>query len=201
MLVAQRAVQDGAAADPGAVARAVLARSEFQTELPVTEAAANLAVPGLPVLGLLVELLLYVLLAVTLVLIVTWIVREFVGAPDAAAADGEELGPAKVAGEPGALLADPERLAGAGRFQEAIHMLLLVAIRYLSRELPSPPHPSSTSRELLRELPMSEEAEDAFRHLVDSVEVSLFGGIEATADDYAGCRRSFRALIPEGSAP
>ena len=54
------------------------------------------------------------------------------------------------------LLADPQRLADEGRFDEAIHMLLLIAIRHLGGDLPVPPSPSSTSRELLRALPWAQ---------------------------------------------
>ena len=94
-----------------------------------------------------------------------------------------------------ASLEDSDRLAASGRFDEAIHVLLLVAIRSLSAESGGDPRPSSTARELVRTFGLEGERRRAFADLVRAVELSLFGGRPVAEDDYARCRDTYRTLV------
>ncbi|MEZ4470994.1 MAG: DUF4129 domain-containing protein [bacterium] len=90
-------------------------------------------------------------------------------------------------------LDDAEALAAQGRFAEAIHTLLLRTFADLSRHAALAP--ALTSREILARVPLQPEAESALRHLVQAVEVSLFGAAEPGPDDYARCRSSFQRVL------
>ncbi len=175
-------------------ARIILSDSAYQTELPEGESEPTRVPAGL---GAFASLLLYIAAAVAIILLAAWIVREFLrGATDSATDSPEETG-FGADGRRGNLLADPEHLAGQGRYEEAIHMLLLVAIRHLGGNLPVPPSPASTSRELLRALPLAAERREALGILVRQVELSLFGGWHVSEDEYARCRKQFLVLVPE----
>jgi hypothetical protein len=206
------------AAEAGARARAALADPRFQRALPShTEgdepfkksSGGNSPVfPGgddardvsLPVLGagaLLGKLIFIVLLVVIGVLIVIWIAREILRRrrPDdprkdplpeaAAAASALEREPA---------FEDASRLAAEGRYAEAVHALLLAAIRHFAERSRTPVQPSRTSRELVRLLPLGPEAREAFAELVRTVELSLFGGGAVEAADYERNLARFQAL-------
>jgi hypothetical protein len=73
-------------------------------------------------------------------------------------------------------------------------MLLLQAIRILSGRLPAPLPPSSTSRELLRLVPLSAEAQQAFAGMVRAVGLSLFGGAPVGPEEYRENRERFRIV-------
>jgi hypothetical protein len=129
-------------------------------------------------------LVFYVFCAVMAILLFLWAVpplaarlRRREGAVSAAAAplaEGAREGP----------LADALALAGEGRYAEAVHALLLHAIRRLAARSPQPPPPSRTSRELVRLLPLAPEARRAFAELVAAVERSLFGGAAVGREEF-----------------
>ncbi len=177
------------------LAQNILSDAAYQTERPEGESEPT----RVPVsLGAFATLLLYIAAAVAIILIAAWVVREFLkGATDSAVDSAGQTG-FDADGGGGNLLTDPEHLAGQGRYEEAIHMLLLVAIRHLGGNLPVPPSPASTSRELLRALPMAAERREALGFLVRQVELSLFGGWRVGEDEYARCRKQFLILVPEG---
>jgi hypothetical protein len=111
-------------------------------------------------------------------------------APPAAAAPAGSAA-AAVAATPAAA-AD---LAAAGRYDEALHALLLAAIAVIARRGARPPAPSHTSRELIRRLPAGTAAQGAFAGLVHAVERSLFGGIPAGAADYEAALSGYRTVV------
>lgn len=86
------------------------------------------------------------------------------------------------------------KLAGEGRFEEAVHLLLTGAIRELQESAGLATEPAFTSRELLERANLRAEPQGAFRDLVFSVEVSLFGGLAVSQDDFERCATSFRTL-------
>ena len=88
----------------------------------------------------------------------------------------------------------PARLAAEGRYAEAIHALLLLAIQRHASRLDPPPPESATSREVLRVLPLEGPAREALRELVAEVELSLFGGRAVDEEGYQRCLRSFETL-------
>jgi len=91
---------------------------------------------------------------------------------------------------PGEPLAEADRLAASGRLEEAVHALLLEAIRLLSREL-GHPKASSTSRELLGLYALEDRRRRSFEALVLAVESVLFGGRPIHPDAYQACRGHF----------
>jgi hypothetical protein len=84
------------------------------------------------------------------------------------------------------------RLAKAGRYGEAVHVLLLQAIRQLGSE--TPPPDSRTSRELLRQFTLAGAAREAFAGLVAAVERNLFGGEVVGREQYEACVARVRVL-------
>jgi hypothetical protein len=140
----------------------------------------------------------WVIAGVLLVLLVLFIVREFGGGKNIVA-------PAIVPGDDGSAAAanaavverpldDAEALARAGRFGEAIHVLLLRTLEELVRRLDRPLPRSRTSREILAEVRLPEEAHGALAHLIGAVEVSFFGGDEPGERDYQVCVDRFRVF-------
>jgi hypothetical protein len=194
------------AGEAGARARAALADPRFQRALPShsesdepfkkspsggspvfsgEDDSRNVLFPTLGAGAFLGKLIFTVLLVVVGVLIVTWIAREILRrrrgarkdpvADPIAAASALEREPA---------FDDASRLAAEGRYAEAVHALLLAAIRHFAERSRTPVQPSRTSRELVRLLPLGPEAREAFAELVRTVELSLFGGADVEAADY-----------------
>jgi hypothetical protein len=140
----------------------------------------------------------YVFLAVMLVLLVVWALPLAARRRRRETAGGEEApGPAPGAGEEP--LADALALAGEGRYAEAVHALLLHAIRRLAARSPQPPPPSRTSRELVRLLPLAPRPRQAFAELVAAVERSLFGGAAVGREEFDESLRRFETAVERGS--
>jgi hypothetical protein len=205
-------------AEVRARAREALSDPRFQRALPSHEEAAD---PGrrrpadesaaafggddpvdvsLPVLGagaVLGKVLFIILLVVAGVLLVGWATRELLarrrrGAEPRTGAEAEDS-PAST-GERPLVFDDASRLAAEGRYAEAVHALLLAAIRHFAERSRTAVQPSRTSRELVRLLPLGPEAREAFAELVRTVELSLFGGAAVGAEDYERNLARFQAL-------
>lgn len=159
-------------------------RSE-RKETPPVRASSSLA-----------SLLVYLLVGAAVILLVVWILtesaerRKKAEAGDAAAG-GE--GEAELEGKD-LILDDATRLAGEGRYGEAMHVLLLVAIHQVAERSRSTLPPSRTSRELVRLLPLGADSREAFGEMVRGVELTLFGGAPAQAEDYRRSLESFRLV-------
>lgn len=93
----------------------------------------------------------------------------------------------------GAMTAADE-VAAAGRFVEAMHVLLLHALAEMRRRRNEHFADSLTSREILRSTRLSEEGRAALRDIVARVEWSYFGEHPADRADYLACRNSFDVL-------
>ena len=89
---------------------------------------------------------------------------------------------------------DPDRLAAAGQFAEAIHALLLRSLVLIARRLGSSWPRSLTSREILRHGKLPAEASLQLGQLVQRVEVHHFGGLEPAATDYTRCHEIYEKL-------
>ncbi|MGD1876346.1 MAG: hypothetical protein ACFB13_02470 [Kiloniellaceae bacterium] len=96
-------------------------------------------------------------------------------------------------------LAEADRLAAEGRFSEAIHLLLLVALDRLHRELGPRVAPAMTSREVLRLPALPGETVAPLTRMVQLSEINHFGGRLAAEPDYHRCRDDF--LRFSGEAP
>jgi hypothetical protein len=89
------------------------------------------------------------------------------------------------------LLHDAEILATQGRFDEAVHMLLLVSIQEISdrrRELVTP---ALTSREIAALPALSALAQRIFSGIAQVVEHSRFGGHGIGEAEFQRCRTAF----------
>jgi len=93
-----------------------------------------------------------------------------------------------------ASLARARALAAEGRYEEAVHMLLEGALGYLHALANFSLEPAYTSREVLARAPLTSETRHAFKDLVMTVEVSLFGGFAVDDGDFGRCESSFVTL-------
>lgn len=92
-----------------------------------------------------------------------------------------------------------DELAKDGRFDEAIHALLLGVIHALVPKLGGD-RPSLTSRELFRKVELDEPDKRSFGGLVVAVERSLFGGRGVDRFDYSQCRDLAERFLTEARA-
>ena len=98
------------------------------------------------------------------------------------------------AGNEAVVLAAADELASAGRFVEAMHVLLLQGLAYMRERLDQQFSDSLTSREILRSTNLPETARASLRDVVARVELTYFGKRPAALADYTACRESFNAL-------
>lgn len=84
---------------------------------------------------------------------------------------------------------EARRLAAEGRYEEAIHLLLLLALHPLTEERHLAG--SLTSREIIRSVDLPEAAREAVEGLRIAVEISVFGGQPPTRGDFDTCERQF----------
>jgi hypothetical protein len=97
-------------------------------------------------------------------------------------------------GDQAVILEEADELAAAGRFVEAMHVLLLQGLAHMRQRLDQQFSDSLTSREILRSTNLPEAARGALRDVVDRVELTYFGKRPAALADYTACRESFNAL-------
>jgi hypothetical protein len=98
------------------------------------------------------------------------------------------------AGKARALLEDADSLAAAGRFEEAIHLLLFRSIDDLVSRRPGAVKPALTSRDIAELQVLPGEARAAFGRLAQAVERTFFGGRPAGADDFGTARKDYEAF-------
>jgi hypothetical protein len=98
-------------------------------------------------------------------------------------------------------LAEADALAAEGRFSEAIHLLLLVAMERLRRELGPRVAPAMTGREVLRLSAIPGEAAAPLTRMVSLSEINHFGGRSAKEPDYRNCRDDFLRFNGMEGAP
>lgn len=111
------------------------------------------------------------------------------GAPDAGLEPDDawvpEAAPAR------ALLADADRLAAEGRFDEAVHLLLQRSVEDIGRRRPGTLRPALTSRDIAGLPAVPPAARRFFATIAEAVERSLFGGRAAGADAWNACRQAY----------
>jgi hypothetical protein len=164
-------------------------RLDLQTEFP-REASPDLLHFNLPpetiwvVVAIAIGILLYVLRD----LIPAW--RSGTGdawTQEDAASDGRP-------GDQAVILEEADALAAAGRFVEAMHVLLLQGLAHMRQRLDQQFSDSLTSREILYSTTLPEAARAALRDVVNRVELTYFGKRPAALADYTACRESFNSL-------
>ena len=93
------------------------------------------------------------------------------------------------------LLADADRLADEGRYDEAAHLLLLRGVEDIRERRPGVVAPALTSREIAASERMPERARPAFGEIAAVVERSLFGGGSLDAPAWRDCRAAYERLV------
>lgn len=89
------------------------------------------------------------------------------------------------------LLADADALAAQGRFEDAAHLLLLVAVQEIGERRPGLVRPALTAREIARLPALSPRARDVFGVIAAVVERCLFGARTLGQDEFAAIRAAF----------
>ena len=89
------------------------------------------------------------------------------------------------------LLAEADALAGAGRYSEAIHLLLFRSIDDIDERRPAVVRPALTSRDIAALDAIPPAPRSAFVRLVMAVERSLFGGRTLGPEDWRDCRGAY----------
>lgn len=89
-------------------------------------------------------------------------------------------------------LASAEKLAQQGDYAGAIHTLLLGTIDELRSALRYSPSPALTSREILRDCPLSDAGSAALSELIRRVELHYFGTRPPGSFEYRLCVDTFR---------
>lgn len=100
-----------------------------------------------------------------------------------------------------AFLEEADRLAGEGRFAEAVHVLLFKTIEDIERRRPHHVRKAMTSREIAGLAILPAPARAAFAEIAEAVERSEFAGRTIGAEVFAECRSAYRGFAaPEGWA-
>ena len=103
------------------------------------------------------------------------------------------------AAEARALLEAAAALARAGRFAEAIHILLFRSIEDIAAKKPGALSRALTSREIVAATPMPDAARAAFARSAVAVERTFCGGRSAAEADFRAARGDYEAFaIDEG---
>ena len=148
----------------------------------------------------LVHLLFYLAMGLAMGVALLWIVATWHGRKIATRPTGLETH-----GESLSIGPEPELdlvlgLAGQGRYAEAVHQLLLLAVLQLMRQraraglAESVPGDSLTSRELLHVLPKDASQRQRFALLVSTAERVLFAGQPLGLAAFDDCLESYRGL-------
>lgn len=90
-----------------------------------------------------------------------------------------------------ALLADADRLAGEGRYDEAVHLLLRRSVADIAEARPDWLLPASTAREIARFPKLPERARHAFGVIAERVERSLFALRQLDEGDWSAARHAY----------
>ena len=203
-----------AASTPAEIAREVLSQSAYQHQLPAASLAeTTVKIPTQEPVRLnlpdwlyqVAKLLIYGLLAVGAIGLAVYLWRFLVESSGrgetstngaAAAADG-----AMPAAAAGPTLREADALAEAGRFADAVHLLLGAALYFLRQRIAPGLADSLTSREVIDVVDMPEERRAALLGIVGTVEVSHFGDRPVDAGSYGRCRDFFATLTGSGAEP
>jgi hypothetical protein len=98
------------------------------------------------------------------------------------------------AGAAQALLEQADRLASAGRFDEAVHLLLQRSVEQIAAGRPDWIEPSTTAREIAALPALSSQARAAFAVIAERVERSLFALRALNANDWQAARTAYAAF-------
>lgn len=92
-----------------------------------------------------------------------------------------------------------EKLANAGAFSEAVHLLLLKCFEELHRRSIFSSGAAMTSRELLVKAELPAPAQDGLAFIVSAVELGHFGGRQISRATYEQCLSGYRHILASPS--
>ncbi|ONG51576.1 hypothetical protein BKE38_15930 [Pseudoroseomonas deserti] len=181
----------------------------FPDPLPATPPPATRSGGGswnldwLAHLGPVAQVILWGLVAL-LVLGLAWVVyrqlrqahRRREGAVEAAIPPAEAE---RQAARAGALLAEADALAAAGRFAEAVRLLLHQSLAEIGTQRPRLLRPAHTSRDIAALAPLPAPVREAFGAIAAVVERAVFGGRAMGDAQWQECR-GFYARLTEPAA-
>lgn len=96
-----------------------------------------------------------------------------------------------------ALLEDADSLAAAGKFGEAVHLLLKRSVRHIADAKPEWLLPASTAREIAQMPSLSQRARQAFGTIATRVERSVFALRDLDAADWQAAREAYASFALE----
>ncbi len=94
-----------------------------------------------------------------------------------------------------ALLGDIDALAAEGRYDEAVHLLLVRSVADINAYRPDMVRTHYSARDILNHPLLPEAARPAFRQIVEWVEKSYFAGIAAGKAGFEACRAAYVAFV------
>lgn len=98
-----------------------------------------------------------------------------------------------------ALLEEADQLAAAGRYAEAVRLILHRSIEDIEGHRPRLVRPAYTAREIGRLSDIPENARSVFVGIAGVVEKSFFGGQGLDAGGFADCRKAYEAFAFPGA--
>jgi hypothetical protein len=199
----------GGAADIAEAHRRLLADKTLQFDLTSRAPPPTAKTPGwLEALGRFIEalsgpleFLFWAAVALAVAMLLYFIVREATGArwqarfkrrKGAREAEAPDWRPSPTFAR--LQLAEADRLAALGQYDEAAHHLLLHTIQDVEDHRPRSIRPAYTSREIARMPLLPGGAREAFGRIAGIVETSLFGGRRLGAEAFAECRSAYEAF-------
>ncbi|WP_338114958.1 hypothetical protein [Novosphingobium olei] len=102
------------------------------------------------------------------------------------------------AGEAAILLADADRLAGEGRFDEAAHLLLRRSVQQIAAARPALLSPSDTARDIAAMPALPTGARTAFGTMASAVERALYALRPLAREDWDQARAAYAAFARVG---
>lgn len=90
-----------------------------------------------------------------------------------------------------ALLSDIDALARDGRYEDAVHLLLVRSIADINAFRPDLVRPHYSSRDILTHPLLPDAARPAFRSIVEWVEKSYFAGLSVGQAGFEACRKAY----------
>jgi hypothetical protein len=138
--------------------------------------------------------LLVALLAAAVIAVVALGIARFLGSRKAAPESAGALPEGARGDRPRPAPSEIDALAAEGRYAEAVHAMLEIAIAALARGGRLPLSDDMTAREALRELDADEVGRRALGELVLAVEISHFGGRTLDRQDYDRCAAALERI-------